>query len=380
MATKCGVSRMFTHRFLFLAFLSVGFATSQARAQQQPQAAPVSVVQAEKRAVSAPGRFVGRVEAVERVDIRARVTGYLDAVLFKDGERVKTGTPLYRIEKAPFQAKLLQVQADVLRAQAQLDNATLQRQRADELVKTSATSVAVRDDRLAQEKTAQGNLAASQAEQKTAEINLGYTDIVSPIDGLIGRTAVTRGNVVGPDSGVLSTIVSTDPMYVTFPVSQREFIRLRESRQGERMNAEDFTVAIQFSNGVTYPRRGDIDFVDVKVDRATDTVIVRASFKNPDGTLVDGQLVQVAVSEGKSPERVVVPQAALIADQQGAYVFVVDDGKAAIRRLKVGQPVGASIIVESGLSGGELVVVSGMQSLRPGAPVQATPVAKPLGG
>src|SRR6185312_13928620 len=196
---------------------------------------------------------------------------------------VKIGTPLYRIEKAPFQAKLLQVQADVLRAQAQLDNATVQRQRADELVKTSATSVATRDDRVAQEKTAQGNLAALQAEQTTAEINLGYTDIVSPIDGMIGRTAVTRGNVVGPDSGVLSTIVSADPMYVTFPVSQREFIRLRERRQGRRMNASEFTVTIQFSNGVKYPQAGEIDFVDVKVDRATDTVIVRASFKNPDG-------------------------------------------------------------------------------------------------
>jgi len=146
------------------------------------------------------------------------------------------------------------------------------------------------------------------------------------------------------------------------------------------MNASEFTVTIQFSNGVKYPQAGEIDFVDVKVDRATDTVIVRASFKNPDGTLVDGQLVQVAVEEGNAPERVVIPQAALIADQQGPSVFIVAGGKAAIRRLHVGQPAGASIIVESGLSGGELVIVSGMQSLRPGAAVQATPVAKPLGG
>ena len=367
-------------RSVFFSLLSIICASAPAQTQPQQQAVPVNVVQAEKRAVSAPGRFVGRVEAIERVDVRARVTGYLEAVLFKDGGHVKTGAPLYRIEKAPFEASLLQAKANVARARAQSDNATIQRQRAEDLLKTGAGTVATRDDRLASEKTAQANLASAEAEQKTAEINLAYTDITSPIDGQIGRTAVTRGNVVGPQSDVLTTIVSSNPMYVTFPVSQREFIRLRERRQGRRMSPDEFKVTIQFSNGVTYAQTGEIDFVDVKVDRATDTVIVRASFKNPDGTLVDGQLVQVAVEEGKSPERVVIPQVALIADQQGPYVFIVEDGKAAIRRLKVGQPAGTSIIVESGLSGGELVVIGGGQSLRPGAAVRAVPVEKPLGG
>src|SRR6185503_3894270 len=210
-------------------------ALATAAAQQQPQAVPVNVVAAEKRAVSEAGHFVGRIEAIERVDIRARVTGFLDAVLFKEGARVKKSAPLYRIEKAPFEAKLQQAQADVLRAKAQLDNATVQRERADELVKTGSTSVAIRDDRVAQEKTAQGSMAAAEAELTGAKINLNYTDIVSPIDGQIGRTAVTIGNVVGPDSGVLTTIVSADPMYVTFPVSQREFIRLREKQEGRRL-------------------------------------------------------------------------------------------------------------------------------------------------
>jgi membrane fusion protein (multidrug efflux system) len=355
-------------------------AVSPAAAQQQPQALPVNVVTAEKRAVSEAGRFVGRIEAIERVDIRARVTGFLDAVLFKEGARVKKDTPLYRIEKAPFEAKLQQAQADVLRAKAQLDNATVQRERADELVKTGSTSVAIRDDRVAQEKTAQGSTAAAEAELTSAKINLGYTDILSPIDGQIGRTAVTVGNVVGPDSGVLTTVVSADPMYVTFPVSQREFIKLRERREGQPLKPEDFKVTVQFSNGAVYKHPGKINFVDVKVDRATDTVIVRATLPNTDGTLVDGQLVQVAVEADEAQERVVIPQVALIADQEGIYVFVVDDGKAAVRRLKLGQTSGASVIVQSGLSGGELVVVGGAQSLRPGAVVRATPVQKPLGG
>jgi len=368
-------------RFQLLAIVGVSAcAVATAVAQQQPQAVPVNVVTAEKRAVSEAGHFVGRIEAIEHVDIRARVTGFLDAVLFKDGARVKKSAPLYRIEKAPFEAKLQQAQADVLRAKAQLDNATVQRERADELVKTGSTSVAIRDDRVAQEKTAQGSMAAAEAELTGAKINLNYTDIVSPIDGQVGRTAVTIGNVVGPDSGVLTTIVSADPMYVTFPVSQREFIRLREKQEGRRLQPEDYKVTIQFSNGTIYPSPGRINFVDVKVDRATDTVVVRATLPNPEGVLVDGQLVQVAVEGDKAQERVLVPQVALIADQEGPYVFVAEDGKAAVRRLKIGQTSGTSVIVESGLSGGELVVVGGAQSLRPGAPVRATPLQKPLGG
>ena len=356
------------------------YAMTPAVAQQPPQAVPVNVVTAEKRAVSEAGHFVGRIEAIEHVDIRARVTGFLDAVLFTEGARVKKGTPLYRIEKAPFEAKLQQAQADVLRAKAQLDNATVQRERADELVKTGSTSVAIRDDRVAQEKTAQGSMAAAEAELTSAKINLNYTDILSPIDGQIGRTAVTVGNVVGPDSGVLTTVVSADPMYVTFPVSQREFIRLRERQEGRPPNPDDFKVAVQFSNGAIYEQPGKINFIDVKVDRATDTVIVRATLPNADGILVDGQLVQVAVSADKAQERVVIPQVALIADQEGPYVFVAENGKATVRRLKLGQNSGASVIVESGLSGGELVVIGGAQSLRPGAAVRATPVPKPLGG
>lgn len=347
-----------------------------ALAQQAPP--NVSVITAEKRPVTQSSGFVGRVEAVERVDIRARVTGYVDEVLFKDGQQVKTGAPLYRLEKGPFEATLDQANAAVLRAEAQLENATIQRKRAEDLLKTNATSVATRDDRVAAEKAAQGALASAQASVKSAQINLDYTDINSPIDGQIGRTAATRGNVVGPDSGILTTIVSSDPMYVVFPVSQREFLRLAEDGRSSR--ADKYKIVVHFSNGTTYPHPGRIDFVDVKVDRATDTVAVRAVVPNPDGALIDGQLVQVGVEGDQPIEQVLVPQVALIADQEGIYVFVVEDGKLAIRRLKLGQTVGASSVVTDGLKGGELVVVGGAQSLRPGAAVTAVPAEKPIGG
>jgi membrane fusion protein, multidrug efflux system len=354
---------------------------SSAALAQQPSAIQVGVVPAEKIALADTNRFVGRIEAIERVDVRARVTGFLEKVEFKDGDRVKQGAVLYQIERGPFEAAVQQARAAVEKTRALLENAHVQKQRADELIKTNAISQATRDDRNAAAREAEGNLAAADADLKTAEINLAYTEISSPIDGRIGRTAVTRGNVVGPNSGVLTTIVSADPMYVVFPVSHREFLRLAEEGRGARKDsAKDFNVNIQFSNGATYGERGQIDFVDVKVDRATDAVTVRAKIANPNGELVDGQLVQVAVESGKPEERVVVPQAALIADQLGTYVFAIEDGKAVVKRLKLGPAKGGSVVVLEGLTGGEMVVVQGVQGLRPGAVVTASPAQTPVRG
>lgn len=376
-AHKGGAARTGSWAAIGLALMLV--TPPDARAQQ-PAAPAVGVIKAEKRPVTESVRFVGRIEATQRVDVRARVTGYLENILFKDGERVKAGTPLYQIEKGPFEAAVQQAQAGVLRMQAQLDNAVTQTQRAEELLKTSATSVAVRDDRLTAQKTAQGNLNGAQADLKSAEINLGYTEIRSPIDGRIGRTAVTRGNVVGPNSGVLTTIVSVDPMYVVFPVSQREFLRLAEERGKHQASADHFKVVVQFSNGTIYNQTGKIDFVDVKVDQATDSITVRATLQNPGGELVDGQLVQVSVEGDKPEERVVIPQAALIADQQGIYVFAVEDGKAAVKRLKLGPTKGGSVVILEGLSAGDMVVVQGAQTLRPGMPVTANPIQTSVRG
>src|SRR5262249_7492947 len=163
-------------------------------------------------------------------------------------------------------------------------------------------------------------------------------------------------------------IVSQDPMYVTFPVSQRDFLRARE--RGENVDVQGINVRLRFANGTVYDQMGRINFVDVTVDRATDTVLVRATFPNPAGGLVDGQLVRVNLESGTPKEKVVVPQAALIADQEGAYVFVVEDGKAAVKRVKVGAETGPNIVVEQGLSDGDVVIVEGLQGVRPGAAVR----------
>jgi len=195
--------------------------------------------------------------------------------------------------------------------------------------------------------------------------------------GEVGRTKLTKGNVVGPDSGPLTVVVSRDPMYVTFPVSQREFLKVQVQEQREQ-KGQGLAVRIRFSDGSLYDQTGKIDFVDVTVDRATDTVIVRATMPNPTGKLIDGQLVRVAVEADKPEEKVLVPQTALIVDQQGTYVFLVVNGKAEIRRVKLGGESGAFAIVDDGLKGGEQVVVQGVENLRAGTPVVASPAPPPL--
>lgn len=362
-------------RPLLLCLLLAAAGPSGARAQADPGSAlPVGTVAARRTAIDRTLDFVGRVEAVSRVEVRARVTGFLDAVLFKEGDPVKEGAALYRIEPDLFQAAVTQAQGALERSQAAQVLAAIQLQRAQELVDRNAGTVVARDQARAALDQAKGAVMGDEANLRTAQINLGYTKIAAPIAGRIGRTSVTKGNVVGPDSGVLTTIVSQDPIYVVFPVSQREFLRVQQG--GDRPDRSRISVRIRFSDGSVYGEVGRIDFVNISVDRTTDTVLVRASLPNPGGDLRDGQLVQVALQTGKPQEKVVVPQAALVADQGGVYVFVVEDGRAATRRVKPASGAsGADIVVEDGLSGGELVIVDGLQRVRPGIAVRASPVA-----
>jgi membrane fusion protein (multidrug efflux system) len=360
----------------WLAVLVCGAATlayAQPGPATAPSAVPVGTVSAERRSIAKSLDFVGRVEAIDRVEIRARVKGYLEAVLFKEGDLIKEGAPLYRIEKDLFRAAVEQAQGVLESSKAQLELAVKNRQRQAELVVKNVGTAKALDEATATEGEAKGAVTTNEANLLTAQINLGYTDIVAPITGQVGRTKITKGNVVGPDSGPLTTMVSQDPMYVTFPVSQREILRAHESG---KITREPLRARLRFADGSTFAEPGMVDFIDVSVDRGTDTITLRAKFPNPKGWLIDGQYVRVAVDEGESAEKVVVPQAALLADQQGPYVFVVEGGKAVVKRVKLGGDSGTDSIVESGLSGGEQIVVEGLQSLRPGVAVVASPTAQ----
>ena len=247
----------------------------------------------------------------------------------------------------------------------------MQLSRAEDLVQKEAGTLVARDQARAQDQQAEGAVMADEANLATARINLGYTDIVAPITGKVGRTNITKGNVVSPESGPLTVVVSQDPMYVTFPVSQRDF--LREQAAGRQIDISNVKARLHFADGRTYQQEGSINFVDVQVDRNTDTILVRAAFPNPAGALVDGQFVRIKVESGTPEEKVVIPQAALIADQEGVYVFAVEDGKATVKRVKPGSTIDTGVVIEQGLSGGELVIVDGLLLVRPEIEVRATP-------
>jgi membrane fusion protein (multidrug efflux system) len=366
-------------RRVFCTALAIFALHSSALAQQQPSAAvPVGVVKAERRPIAQAGEYVGRVEAISRVEIRARITGFLQEVLFKEGDLIKEDAPLYQIEKGLFEAQVRQAEGALERSKAAKALSSLQLSRAEDLVQKEAGTVVARDQARAQDQQAEGAVMSDEANLATARINLGYTDIVAPITGKVGRTNITKGNVVSPESGPLTVIVSQDPMYVTFPVSQRDF--LREQAAGRQVDISNVKARLRFADGRTYQQEGSINFVDVQVDRNTDTILVRATFPNPASMLVDGQFVRIKVESGTPEEKVVIPQAALIADQEGVYVFAVEDGKATVKRVKPGNTTDTGVVIEQGLSGGELVIVDGLLLVRPGIEVRATPSRALSGG
>ena len=359
---------------VFLVCASCLYAHAESAA---PPAIPVGTVKAERKPVSRNQDFVGRVEAINRVEVRARVKGFLEDVLFKEGDLIKEGTPLYRIEKGLFNADVQQAEGALERSKAANKLAQLNLDLAQELLKRGAGTVVARDKALMEVQTTEGQILTDEGKLNTSRINLGYTTISSPIAGKIGKTSVTKGNVVGPDSGPLTVVVSQDPMYVTFPISRRELLLVPQGGGGH-VDAANIKVQLRYSDGSAYDQIGKINFIDVTVDRATDTVIVRATMPNPNGALIDNQLMRVVLQSGKLAEKIVVPQAALISDQEGVYVFVVETGKAAIRRLKVGSEAGTEIVVEQGLSGGEQVIVQGLPGVRPGMAVRTAPIARAL--
>ena len=268
-------------------------------AQQAAQA--VGTVYAERKPIAKTIDFVGRVEAIERVEVQARVTGYLEAVLFKEGDFVKKGDPLYQIEKGCSRLPSTRPRALWSAARRQRSSLKSSCRGHEKLLTQSPLRHGRRQRSGAADQQAQGQILADKANLETANINLGYTDIASPISGKISRTNITTGNVVGPDSGPLTMIVSQDPMYVTFPVSQRDLLQAQLS--GRQVDIKDIKVKIRFADGSTYDQEGSINFIDVSVNRATDTVIARATMPNPAGILIDGQLVQRHRSRPDNPKR-----------------------------------------------------------------------------
>jgi membrane fusion protein (multidrug efflux system) len=263
-----------------------------------------------------------------------------------------------------------QAKASIVTSEAALKLADIEVGRQTELFSRNVGAQARVDEVTAKQGEARGSLLAQKANLEKAELDLGYTDIKAPIAGRIGKANISAGNFVGPNSGTLATIVSQDPIYVTFPVTQREILAVRKG--GPKL-ADDYVIYLQLADGSRYAQPGKLNFFDVTVSQGTDTVQVRAIFPNPNRVLVDGQLVTVVVELSKGESTLVVPQQALQLDQSGMFVLLIDkDNKVQVRRVEPGPAVGTNVSIKKGLEAGDLVVTEGIQRIRPGQAVQAT--------
>ena len=345
----------------FLAGFALACLAAFAAQAQQNAPAPAVVVQAaELRPLSSQAGFIGRAAAKDRVELKARV----------HGDQVKEGQVLFVIEREPYQATVDQKTAQRDAAKAALANADTQLKRAADLLRTNTGTQATYDQRLSEQLQARAAVEDAEAQLRNAQIQLSYTEIKSPISGRIGRATVSPGNIVGPDSGVLATVVSERPMRVLFPITQRELLA---ARQDGSTNADTLTVQIRLADGSLYKEKGTLDFIDVTADSRTDSQIVRAVFENKDGTLTDGQTLRVVLEEKKPAMVLAVQQGAVAIDQAGAYLFVVNDKNVVEqRRVKTGVTRDALVAIDDGLKAGEKVIVQGQQKVRPGMTVSPT--------
>src|ERR1700733_4065264 len=357
--------------FGVLIFL-IGWGAAAAQSGPPPAGSVTAVV---SRQVTETGDFIGRVVAIDKVDVVARVPGFIEERNFTEGQQVKKGDLLFRIEPDTYKAAVDQQNANLAKAKATEVNANLQLQRAQTLVKDQNVPQATVDQLAAAEQSAQADILQAQALLEQAQVNLGYTEIHSPIDGRIGLANFTVGNLVDPTSGRLATIVSQDPIYVTFQASEADIIEYKSRVAATADKNPHVTVHIKLPDGSVYPQPGITNFLDVQVEADTDTVVVRAQLPNPKGVLIPGGIVGVAVDRGAPQSSLVVPQSAVLLDQAGHYVMLVDDAKKVEqRRVTTGVEEGRDVVVTDGLKEGELVIVEGIQKVHPGQVVSATVV------
>ena len=349
-------------------------APAGAAAQRAPQ---VSVTEIQPTELDMTTTLQGRTAPYLVADVRPQVAGILQKRLFKEGSEVKEGQALYQIDPAVYEAAVASAKAELQRAQAVLYQTRLTANRYAQLVKTNAISKQNNDDAQAAYKQAQAAVAAAEAGLKNAQINLDYTTVRSPISGRIGRSLVTPGALLSAHQAQNMAVVQTlDPIYVDVTQSSKEILSLKKDIAAGKLKTKGgaIPVTLIMEDGTKYPQTGELTLSEVSVDPGTGTITLRAEFPNPENILLPGMFVRTELPQGTMEKALLVPQRAVMREANGTpYVYVVEDGKIAIRRLVTHRTQGQNWIVEEGLKPGEKVVIEGLQRIRPGVPVQIVP-------
>jgi len=380
------VARRLLACFLIACATSLAGCNSKTTAVVQPGPVKVTVSTPIEREVLDYEDFTGRVEAVESVDIRARVTGYLDKIAFTEGSEVNKGDLLFEIDPRPFKAACDQAASQVSVREANLKFRQAEVARTKPLLASNAISQSDYDQSVAAEAEAAASVAAAKAALESAQLNLDFTKIASPIAGRISRANITVGNLVRADDTLLTTVVSVDPMYVYFYVDEGTILRIeRDLREGKIQTRDDqkLPVLVGLADDDGYPHHGTFDFADNRVDPSTGTIRVRGVFANPkpakgNRALVSGLFARVRVPISSPRKALMVTERALLTDQGQKYLLVVEDKNGAstvrYRPVKVGKLEHGLRVIEAGLQPGERVIVNGLQRVREGMNVEPTVV------
>jgi multidrug efflux system membrane fusion protein len=364
------------------AILSLNGGTAHAtQAQAAPQAVPVSVATVVQSQIASWEEFSGRLEAVERVDIRSRAAGTVKAVHFREGALVNVGDLLVTIDPEPYAAEVERAQAQVVAAQARVTQLKGDHARAERLWEEQAIARRELDERTNGLREAEANLRAAEAVLQSAKLNLGYTQIRAPIAGRIGKIEVTAGNLVaaGPGAPVLTTLVSVSPIYASFDADEQIITRALKDLPGgtsARSHIERIPVQLGTAGSTDTPYEGKLQLVDNQVDAKSGTVRVRAKFDNKDGALMPGQFARLRMGQATAAAALLVNERAVGTDQNKRFVMVIDkDNKANYREVTLGASVNGMRVVTQGLQAGERIVVNGVQRVRPGVTVAPENVA-----